>query len=141
MEYAVSEELAIQELESIENEFQRADESYRDNLILAIQKGQLEFDSQKKEILYRLNSPVENGGSMLTEIRFQEPNVFQLREIAKTSEMETDKSMKFKVSMEKMAVDKVLGVLTHICGVPNGVAFKIKAKDYKVIEGIADFLS
>lgn len=140
--YKVSEDVALQELNAIEEEHGELSSEYKSLFTEWIRLGIISFDSKSGEIIQKLTK------SKLTnpEIRFPELSPSQCQELAglESFSMSADakgKSGELKFQMKKIKIDKAMRFLNKVSGLAPSEIEKIKKSDFEISVVIVDFLS
>jgi hypothetical protein len=143
---AISKDVALAEYESLCEEYRLPNVDNKDLFVYLIEKGRLELDRDKSEIVYKLERPVRNlNNGMLTEIRLRRPKAKDMYDISRKKKNQVKisrtQSVEVDYSPEKEALDNMFSVLTVLGGIPDGVSMEIDYSDVENLIAVASFLS
>lgn len=137
--YVISEDVAADTLERIEEEFGACADSSRPIVLDAIRRGLIDFDETEAALSYSLQKPVElKNGQRLERVTLREPDYAQIERINKGIEIKIDAKGGGTIDASVQA-RQVARIVCVIGGVSPVQFDQIKRRDYAVLEAIAGF--
>ncbi len=137
----VSIDVAIKELEQIEEEFGALSNGPREIVLDAIQRGNIIFDSSKNEITYFLQKPITlDNGKQFEEVLFYEPDLKTMNMVSKGLKITANDKKEFKLDADaqRQTMTRLVTVMT---GQPIGVIERIVRRDVAVLESLSYFFA
>jgi len=140
MDYPVSEDVADEQLEAMEEEFgELGDAASRAVLHDAIQRGLLDLDRDNVSVTYRLQKPISlDDGQTLSELHLTEPDVSQIEQINKGIKLSFDKNgnATTDASVQTQQTKRTIAV---VAGIPDALLNRVKRRDWAVMEALSGF--
>jgi hypothetical protein len=137
--YKVSEDVAEQTVAEMEEEFGALDGESRALVLDATQRGLITWDDAEGSLTYTLQKPIEQAEDQpVTSLTFTEPNVEQIEKINKGIQVKTN-SQGETVMTAAMQTQQVKRIVSVLSGIPEGLANRMKRRDYAVVEALTGF--
>lgn len=136
VKYVVSNDMAIEEIDAIEENFGSLDEIQTQVFLDAIKRGLLTFDRDSEKIVYKLEKPA----GAIKECQFHELSTSELQEISKNDIVRANQKGEMSINMKETQLRRTVIALHKILGHSLLDIDKIKKRDIGVIMVIVDFL-
>lgn len=134
--YKVADEVALQTIEDIEEEFGELTFEQKTVFIDSIKRGNLSFSKSNCALEYKL----EKKAGEISEISIPELNTSQLREISKGDIIKANQKGEMSIALKDQQIQRVVRFLHIVCNCKLMDIDKIKKRDLGVIIMLVDFL-
>jgi len=131
----VSQDVALEIIDSIEDELGSMDEVQKAVVLDRIQRGLIDFDKSNSIISFTFEKPVGDYKS----VNFRELATQELMKINKGEVVTGDQKGNFEIALKSQKMQKTYRMLIELGGKPTEID-KLKKRDFEVCMVLSDFL-